>query len=122
MPDMALVDEKYRDDGKLRDQDKVDLDRYLSMRDRAPATGRGVPFFSGREREVGVFRGMVNDLSRGLAANASIVVEGPPGAGKSALMWPIHGGIAVPASNRGAAVAAGASVRERRGIPALPRR
>ncbi len=86
MPDMALVDEKYRDDGKLRDQDKVDLDRYLSMRDRAPATGRGVPFFSGREREVGVFRGMVNDLSRGLAANASIVVEGPPGAGKSALM------------------------------------
>jgi len=86
MPSMALVNEKYRDDGKLRDQDIVDVERYLSMRDRAPATGRGVPFFSGREREIGVFREMADDLSLGLAANASIVVEGPPGAGKSALM------------------------------------
>lgn len=86
VPIMALVDENYRDDGKLREQDIVDVARYLSMRDRAPATGRGVPFFSGREAEIGVFREMANGLSQGLAANASIVVEGPPGAGKSALM------------------------------------
>ena len=83
---MALVDENYRDDGSLRDQDTVDVERYLSIGDRAPATGRGVPFFSGREAEIGVFREMANGLSQGLAANASIVVEGPPGAGKSALM------------------------------------
>ena len=83
---MALVDENYRDDCKLRDQDIVDVERYLSMRDRAPATGGGVPFFSGREAEIGAFREMANSLSRGLGANASIVVEGPPGVGKSALL------------------------------------
>ena len=83
---MVLVDENYRDNCQLREQDIVDAERYLSMRDRAPATGRGVPFFSGREPEIGAFREMANGLSRGLAANASIVVEGPPGVGKSALM------------------------------------
>ena len=83
---MALVDENYRDDSKLREQDAVDAERYLSMRDRAPANGRGVPFFSGREAEIGAFREMANSLSQGLAANASIVVQGPPGVGKSALM------------------------------------
>ncbi len=83
---MALVDENYRDDSKLRDQDAVDAELYLSMRDRAPANGRGVPFFSGREAEIGAFREMANSLSQGLAANASIVVQGPPGVGKSALM------------------------------------
>ena len=44
-----LINDKYRDDGNLRDQDAVEVERYLSMRDRAPSTGRGVPFFSGRE-------------------------------------------------------------------------
>ncbi len=39
---MALVDENYRDDCQLRDQDTVDVERYLSMRDRAPATGRAI--------------------------------------------------------------------------------
>ncbi len=86
MPVMALVDENYRDDCELRDQDIVDMERYLSMRDRASATGCGVPFFSGRETEISAFREMANGLSQGLAANASIVVEGPPGVGKSALM------------------------------------
>ena len=86
VPTMVLVDENYRDNCQLREQDIVDAERYLSMRDRAPATGRGVPFFSGREPEIGAFREMANGLSRGLAANASIVVEGPPGVGKSALM------------------------------------
>jgi len=83
---MALVDENYRDDSELREQDIVDVERYLSMRDRAPANGRGAPFFSGREAEIGAFREMTNSLSQGLAANASIVVQGPPGVGKSALM------------------------------------
>ena len=83
---MALVDENYRDDSELREQDIVDVERYLSMRDRAPANGRGAPFFSGREAEIGAFREMANSLSQGLAANASIVVQGPPGVGKSALM------------------------------------
>lgn len=81
-----LINDKYRDDGSLRGQDAVEVERYLSMMDRAPATGRGVPFFSGREAEIGVFRETANGLAQGLAANASIAVEGPPGAGKSALM------------------------------------
>ncbi len=62
------------------------MDGYLSMRDRAPTILRGVPFFSGREAEISVFREVANDLSRAYTANATIVVEGPPGAGKSALM------------------------------------
>ena len=83
---MALVDENYRDNGSLREQDRVRVEDFLSDEDRAQITGRGVPFFSGREAEVGVFRRAVNALSRGRCGNATIVVEGPPGAGKSALM------------------------------------
>ncbi len=83
---MALVDENYRDSGSLREQDKVRVEDFLSDEDRAQITGRGVPFFSGREAEVGIFRRVVNALSRGRYGNATIVVEGPPGAGKSALM------------------------------------
>ncbi len=46
-PVMTLYNKKYKDDGKLRDQDKVNVERYLLMEDRASATGRGVPFFFG---------------------------------------------------------------------------
>jgi len=83
---MALVDENYRDDGRLRGQDQVCVADFLADGDRAQITGRGVPFFSGRESELGVFRRVVNALSRDRRGNATIVVEGPPGVGKSALM------------------------------------
>jgi len=68
MPIMALIDENYRDDCKLRGQDIVDAERYLAMRDRAPATGRGVPFFSGREAEIRAFRKMAKKLGKDAGA------------------------------------------------------
>jgi len=84
---MALVDENYVDDGGLREQDDVPLEVFLGREDRTQlSSGRGDPFFSGRELEMGVFRGMVNALSRGQQANATLVAEGPPGAGKTALL------------------------------------
>ena len=83
---MALVNSNYVDDGALREQDRVDLEDFLSDVDRAELDGRGVPFFSGRETEIMAFRSIVNRLSRGRQGNATIVVEGPPGAGKSALL------------------------------------
>ena len=58
----------------------------MADRDRAQMTGRGVPFFSGREAEISAFRKVANALLLGRQGNATIVVEGPPGAGKSALM------------------------------------
>ena len=83
---MASINETYRDDGRLRGQDRVGVEIFLSDNDRAQITGRGVPFFSGREREISVFRKVADALSLGRQGNATIVVEGPPGAGKSALM------------------------------------
>ena len=83
---MVLIDESYRDDGRLREQDRVCVADFLADEDRAQITGRGVPFFSGRESELGVFRRVVNALSRNRRGNTTIVVEGPPGVGKSALM------------------------------------
>jgi len=59
---------------------------FLADGDRAQITGRGVPFFSGRESELGVFRRAANALSRDRRGNATIVAGGPPGVGKSALM------------------------------------
>ena len=59
---------------------------FLADGDRAQITGRGLPFFSGRESELGIFRRVANALSRDRRGNATIVVEGPPGVGKSALM------------------------------------
>ncbi len=83
---MDLVDEKYRDGGGLRDQDLVSTKVFVSDRDRAQITGRGVPFFSAREAEIHAFRKVANALLLGRQGNATVVVEGPPGAGKSALM------------------------------------
>ena len=81
-----IVDANYVDDGALREQDQVPLDEFLADRDRAQLTGRGTPFFSGREKEVQTFREMANALSLGRQGNATLGVEGPPGAGKSALL------------------------------------
>ena len=84
---MNVVDPNYLDPGTLRSQDNVPLANYLDQDDRArPDLLRGMPFFSGREAEVRTFRHMVNTIFRGKTANTTIAVEGPPGAGKSALL------------------------------------
>ena len=83
---MAIWDEEYVDRGGLREQDRVPLADFLAFKDRAQITGRGVPFFSGRETEVSAFRQAASALARGHRGNATIVVEGPPGAGKSATL------------------------------------
>ena len=87
---MTLVDPNYVDDGALRPQDQVDLNWFIQARDRALVGDGGVPFFSGREHEVSECREMINRLSSGIQSNATIVVEGPPGAGKSALLAQFH--------------------------------
>ena len=83
---MDAMDASYVDDGALREQDGVPLPVFLADKDRAQLTGRGQPFFSGREREINAFRSMANALLLGRSGNATLIVEGPPGAGKSALM------------------------------------
>ena len=59
---------------------------FLAVRERAQFTGRGQPFFSGREREINAFREVANALLLGHRGNAMLIIEGPPGAGKSALL------------------------------------
>ena len=84
---MSIVDPHYVDLGELRGQDDVPLARYLGKGDRAkPGGRRGMPFFSGREREVALFRNVVNNIAQGDIGDATIAVEGPPGAGKTALL------------------------------------
>ena len=84
---MSIVDPNYVDLGELRGQDDVPLARYLGKGDRAkPGGRRGMPFFSGREREVALFRNVVNNIAQGDVGDATIAVEGPPGAGKTALL------------------------------------
>ncbi len=83
---MNAMDASYVDDGALREQDSVPLAIFLADKDRAQLTGRGQPFFSGREGEINAFRSMANALLLGRSGNATLVIEGPPGAGKSALM------------------------------------
>ena len=83
---MMGVDPNYIDDGRLRGQDRVSLSSFLANDDRADMGERGQPFFSGREREIRAFRKTANALAMGKRSNATIVVEGPPGAGKSALL------------------------------------
>ena len=81
-----VIDPNYRDDGRLRPQDEVPLPVFLANDDRADMGERGQPFFSGREREIQAFRKTANALAMGKRSNATLVVEGPPGAGKSALL------------------------------------
>ena len=83
---MTIIDPNYTDDGTLRDQDRVPLERYLAYGDRAQRSSSGQPFFSGREKEIRLFRSVVNALSMGIQGDATIAVEGPPGAGKTALL------------------------------------
>ncbi len=56
------------------------------MKDRAPLTGAGSPFFSGREVEINQFRESAGQLAKGFRANNTLVFEGPPGCGKTALL------------------------------------
>ena len=83
---MATVNPSYADDGSLREQDQVPLRNFLAFKDRAQLKGRGQPFFSGREKEINAFRSVASALSLGIGGNATLVVEGPPGSGKSALL------------------------------------
>lgn len=77
----------YKDTGELRRQDDVDLATFVSLRDRAKLlSGDGAPFFSGREAEINLFLEMLDDVGRGVLADSTYIVEGPPGAGKTALM------------------------------------
>ena len=106
--DMQPWDETYVDDGELRPQDDVPLERFLAQSDRAALKGTGTPFFSGRDAYVNTFRGAARALAIGEKPNATVIVEGPPGCGKSALLeqfsadvgnYPEHDGrtwIAVP--------------------------
>ena len=66
---MALIDPNYIDRGELREQDMVSLQEYLAASDRAiPDRRRGMPFFSGREAELGAFRcPMIERMVRVLA-------------------------------------------------------
>jgi len=83
---MGILDTHYVDEGALREQDRVPLEDFLAFGDRAQLTGRGQPFFSGREREISAFREVANALLLGHRGNATLIIEGPPGAGKSALL------------------------------------
>ncbi len=60
------------------------LEIWLKRTDRSEA-GRE-PFFRGREEEYGVYRSAVTSLSEGIVGGGTMVFQGAPGAGKSALM------------------------------------
>ncbi len=64
--------------------DPLPLDVWLKRTDRAEA-GRE-PFFRGREAEYGVYRSAVSSLGEGIVGGGTMVFQGAPGAGKSALM------------------------------------
>ena len=83
---MDILETTYRDGGEIRGQDRVPLDEFLALGDQARISKRGQPFFSGREKEISAFRKVANDLFLGQRRDATIVVEGPFGAGKTALL------------------------------------
>ena len=93
----------YVDTGELRPQDEVNDRLFVGYRDRAKLIDdRGPPFFSGREHEINVFRRMLEDASGGILADSTYVVEGPSGAGKTALMAQCIGEVvACPRTNAG---------------------
>ncbi len=64
--------------------DPLPLDVWLKRTDRAEA-GRE-PFFRGREAEYGVYRSAVSSLGEGIVGSGTMIFQGAPGAGKSALM------------------------------------
>ena len=83
----------YRDTGDLRPQDKVDMDTYVRLGDRTRLgydAGVGRPgaaaiFFGTRGRDNVVLRCARSDRGRAFD-NQTFLVEGAPGAGKSALL------------------------------------
>ncbi len=64
--------------------DPLPLETWLRRTDRSEA-GRE-PFFRGREAEYEVYRSAVTSLSEGIVGGGTMVFQGAPGAGKSALM------------------------------------
>ena len=60
------------------------LETWLRHADRSEA-GRE-PFFRGRDAEYGVYRSAVTSLGEGMIGGGTMVFQGAPGAGKSALM------------------------------------
>jgi len=64
--------------------DPLPLETWLRRADRSEA-GRE-PFFRGRDAEYGVYRSAVTSLSEGMVGGGTMVFQGAPGAGKSALM------------------------------------
>ena len=93
---MRPWDENYVDDGGLRPQDDVSLERFLAQGDRTSLKGVGrrqgdrtslkgvgTPFFSGREAEVNTFRGAARALAIGESAKDAMG-ETP------AKTWPEH--------------------------------
>ena len=64
--------------------DPLPLETWLRRTDRSEA-GRE-PFFRGRDLEYGVYRSAVTSLSEGIVGGGTMVFQGAPGAGKSALM------------------------------------
>ena len=64
--------------------DPLPLETWLRRTDRSEA-GRE-PFFRGRDAEYGVYRSAVTSLSEGIVGGGTMVFQGAPGAGKSALM------------------------------------
>ena len=64
--------------------DPLPLEVWLKRTDRAES-GREA-FFRGRDREYEVFRSVVTSLSEGTIGGGTMIFQGAPGAGKSALM------------------------------------
>ncbi len=64
--------------------DPLPLETWLKRTDRSEA-GRE-PFFRGRDAEYGVYRSAVTSLSEGMVGGGTMVFQGAPGAGKSALL------------------------------------
>ena len=64
--------------------DPLPLEVWLDQTDRAEV-GRE-PFFRGRDREYEVFRRAANSLRAGRTGGSTMIFQGAPGAGKSALM------------------------------------
>ncbi len=64
--------------------DPLPLETWLRRTDRSEA-GRE-PFFRGRDAEYGVYRSAVTSLGEGILGGGTMIFQGAPGAGKSALM------------------------------------
>ena len=93
----------YRDDGALRDQDRVPLSWFAQPHERAGDLRGAEPFFSGREENVNaILRAADDTAQRGNGVDATCLVTGPPGAGKTALLAQVrHELLNAPADDNG---------------------